>query len=206
MNKPGFRRWLRRSIIAIGCILGFILTAGLYFVRWTPYVFRPELSYKSEQLLPFYKATEWTLFSLSPKLVFADSPSDPVVSAPNVPELFYDHPILGKVATPITSDIKAIVADLDKSGKHWSGAVYACFSPRHGIRAVENGKVHDLLICYECASAEIYENSVQVGTIYLSSDHYDRNQNERFNAILIRAGIPTALPPQEKSLNSESDQ
>lgn len=66
MNKPVFRRWLRRSIIAIGCILGLILTAGLYFVRWTPYVLRPELSYKSDQLLPFYKATEWTLFSLSP--------------------------------------------------------------------------------------------------------------------------------------------
>ncbi|MEZ0385724.1 MAG: hypothetical protein ACAI34_01555 [Verrucomicrobium sp.] len=122
------------------------------------------------------------------------------------PELFHDYPVLGKMETPTTAETLAIVSDLDKSGKRWSGAVFACFSPRHGVRAVVNGSTHDLLICYECASAEIYKDSEQVGTVFLSSDHYDQRQNQRFNAILISTGIQTDLQPRNKPSDHESKQ
>jgi hypothetical protein len=36
------------------------------------------------------------------------------------------------------------------------GTVAACFIPRHGIRAVKEGKVLDLVICYECLQVEIH--------------------------------------------------
>lgn len=197
MNTPPKRHRFRNALIALGCLLGLVLAAGLSFVRWSPDIFRPEPTYHSDQLLPFFKATEWTLFSLSPRRVYSEESSASSQSTPTNPDLFYERPALGKLTTPVTADIRSIVTDLDHAGRNWSGAVAACFSPRHGVRAVVDGTVNDLLICYECASAEIYKDSVQVGTIYLSSDRYDGKQNERFNSILNAAGIPTEPPPQE---------
>lgn len=205
MNIPLIRRWLLRVFIVLASLLGLIAAGGWYLVRWQPQIFQ-DPRYQSDQLLPFFKATEWTLFSLSPRRVYSEVSSAHSNNAPTGPELFYDHPVLGKTTTSVTADLRAIVTDLDKSGKLWSGGVASCFSPRHGIRAAVDGAVHDLLICYECASAEIYKDSVQVGTIYLSSDHYDRKQNERFNAILTAAGIPTDLPPQARRPGDASKQ
>lgn len=197
MNTPFLRHWLLRIFIMLVSVLGLIAAGGWYLVRWQPHIFQ-DPRYQSDQLLPFFQATEWTLFSLSPRRVYSEeSSATSEISRPD-PDLFYERPALGKITTPVTADIRSIVTDLDNAGRHWSGAVAACFSPRHGVRAVVEGTVHDLLICYECASAEIYRDSVQVGTIYLSSDHYDGKQNERFNTILTAAGIPIDLPPQQR--------
>ncbi|WP_038167199.1 hypothetical protein [Verrucomicrobium sp. BvORR106] len=209
MNVPLIRRWLLRVFIVLVSLLGLIAAGGWYLVRWQPHIFQ-DPTYQSDQLLPFFKATEWTLFSLSPGQVYPEESPAPSDNATAGPELFYDHPVLGKTTTSVTPDLRAIVTDLDKSGKLWSGGVVSCFSPRHGIPAKVDSTVHDLLICYECASAQIYKDSVLMGTIYLSSDQYDQvqheKQNKHFNAILTAAGIPTDLPPQERHRGDASKQ
>ena len=45
------------------------------------------------------------------------------------------------------------------------GDPYACFNPRHGIRAVRNKKTVDLVICFECQQIDIYDEQGSEGLL-----------------------------------------
>lgn len=69
---------------------------------------------------------------------------------------FHGHEILGHA--PLNDDlVRSELVELVLRGIQESdGTVAACFEPRHGIRAVKEGKVLDMLICYECLQVEIH--------------------------------------------------
>lgn len=48
-----------------------------------------------------------------------------------------------------------------------------CFNPRHGVRARGYGKVVELVICFECASVEIFVNGEPAGLFLTSASPAD---------------------------------
>jgi hypothetical protein len=175
---------------------------------------KPKNDYTQEQLRPFLEAKTWTVFSLDPELIVDGKPlEDPfgapvpgskeqeVAPAPPKPKLppdqvFHDYAILGRHALSVTPEMKLIIQDLDRAGQLWGGGVPACYWPRHGIRVVEGGRVHDLQICYQCVTALLFVGTEQVGVIHFAGDGLKSPQAPNpnaLNAILKKAGIK--LPP-----------
>lgn len=69
---------------------------------------------------------------------------------------FHGYEILGHA--PLNDDVvrQELVELVLRGIQESDGRVAACFDPRHGIRAVKEGKVLDMLICYECLQVEIH--------------------------------------------------
>ena len=165
--------------------------------------------YRATDLLPFSKATEWTIFSLDPmpwdvgEDPFATSaPADgkPVEVKPPkrkaLPENeFHGFPILGQTKGPVTDNLKTVISTLDEAGRHWGGAIAACFNPRHGIRVTTDGVVYDMVICYECMSAEIYRGNDRIGAIYFATDPRSAPRPAYLNGALIGAKAKMPPPP-----------
>lgn len=63
----------------------------------------------------------------------------------------------------------------------------ACFSPRHGLRAVKNGKNLDLLICFSCGQSRCFIDMDEVANVSMAK----RPQNI-FNQIFADAGLKLA--------------
>lgn len=92
----------------------------------------------------FEKAAEFDLYSLDP----SDGGREAVG--------FHGWKILGK--TLVKEEVAKKVRDaVDKGRRESDGTVAKCFEPRHGIRIVREKKTYDLVICYACLSAEVYE-------------------------------------------------
>ncbi len=165
--------------------------------------------YRAADLLPFSKATEWTILSLDPMPwdigddPFATpAPSDgkPVEVKPpkkKVPpeQEFHGFPILGQAKVTVTEDLRTVISTLDEAGRHWTQAVAACFSPRHGIRVTSEGVIYDLVICYECMSADIYRADKKIGAIYFVTDARWLPRPAFLNGALIRAKVKMPPPP-----------
>lgn len=69
---------------------------------------------------------------------------------------FHGFEILGHAplnAPAVRSELVALVL---RGVQESDGTVAACFDPRHGIRVVKEGRVIDLLICYECLTIQIH--------------------------------------------------
>lgn len=74
---------------------------------------------------------------------------------------FHGYEILGHA--PLNDEVaRGELVELVLRGVQESdGTVAACFNPRHGIRAVKEGKVLDMLICYECLQIEIHFSELE---------------------------------------------
>lgn len=55
-------------------------------------------------------------------------------------------------------ELRREITKLVASGLAPEGGTDACFNPRHGIRAVVDGRTIEFVICYECRSLQIYED------------------------------------------------
>jgi hypothetical protein len=69
---------------------------------------------------------------------------------------FHGYRVLG--TTKVANDtqqtlIKAIDCAIAKTG-FWYEAI--CFEPRHGIRAAADGKIIDMVICFQCHRIDVY--------------------------------------------------
>ena len=62
-----------------------------------------------------------------------------------------------------------------------------CFVPLHALRTERLGYIREYVICFQCASIEIYENG-ELSRVVTTSAH----AKELFNSILVDAGIPLA--------------
>lgn len=146
------------------------------------YVYRKELTgtvnyYKSEQLTPFLKAGvgQLEVLDVNP---FWEKMKDLPSEEPLKPSLglFHGHHVVGRVVVSQEAElgmVKQAIRDIDHDGDHWGGSMAACFYPRHGIRLVrKDGANLDLLICYECARADIFRGDRKEGTVYLGYDVY----------------------------------
>jgi hypothetical protein len=84
-----------------------------------------------------------TLYSLYPK-------KTPCIDAKDEKRLFHDYPILLQMEIVSTADRREVLGAVRRGISESDGTVMRCFIPRHGLRIVENGRIIDYLICFEC--------------------------------------------------------
>jgi hypothetical protein len=101
-------------------------------------------------------------------------------------EYFHDFPVLGKVKINEPEKRKEIISALKRGIARSDGMAAKCFWPRHGIRAVQDGKTIDYVICFECYQLEAYLDSETKGLTTT------REPQKVFNRHLREAGIPMA--------------
>jgi hypothetical protein len=129
----------------------------------------------------FQKAAEFDLYSLDPSPEGRNEKS---------PERFHGWTVFGK--TTLKSDAAKTIHDaIEKGRKDSDGKVAACFNPRHGVRIVQDQKTYDLVICFECLSAEVYESDKQIGSFLTTS-----TPAKVLNKALTDAKVP--LPKQKE--------
>ncbi len=67
-------------------------------------------------------------------------------------ESFHGYPVLGKTEISLPEQRRELLTALNEAIKQHEGKPMAkCFWPRHAIRAIENGKTIDYIICFECS-------------------------------------------------------
>ena len=166
--------------------------------------------YKAADLLAFTKATEWTIFSLDPmpqdleEDPFATpAPADGKAAEIKPPKKkvppehgFHGFPVLGQTKVTVSDELKSVISTIDEAARHWTGSVAACFRPRHAIRVVSDGIVHDLVICFECMSADLYRANKKVGSIDFVTDARWLPRPALLNSALIRAKVKMPPPPR----------
>ncbi|WP_227254865.1 hypothetical protein [Frigoriglobus tundricola] len=123
------------------------------------------------------KADQLELLSLNPK----NEPEDK-----RGKDTFHNYKILGQT-TVKGDDRKALLAALLDGVKNSGSGSAACFNPRHGIRAVHDGKTTDLVICFECTNIVVY-----VGDKREQEVHTTRTPQKTFDKILTDAKVPLA--------------
>ena len=98
----------------------------------------------------FAAAKEFELYSLDPN------------SQEKGREKFHGWHILGKTLLKGEDLIKVRDA-VEKGRKESNGDVAGCFSPRHGIRIVQEKVTIDLVICFACLSATVFDGETRIG-------------------------------------------
>ena len=79
---------------------------------------------------------------------------------------FYGYEILGSVAIDNLST-QAEIVDAFKRGiaDNPEQVAAACFAPRHGVRVMYDGKVHEFVICFECDITTWYVDGTRAGNM-----------------------------------------
>jgi hypothetical protein len=129
------------------------------------------------------KAESFDLYSLDPMRGKGDK----------VPEDgFRGYKVLGKTTVKDADTRKKLVATLKKGIAENKGMVAACFNPRHGIRVTHDGNTYDLVICFECMSANVYARDKQDGSFLLTD-----SPQSAFNKVLTDAKVPLPKAPAD---------
>lgn len=81
----------------------------------------------------------------------------PVEQKDNSAENFHGSPVLGKTEITDAATRREIIAAIKKGMADSDGTMAKCFWPRHAIRAMENGKTTDYVICFQCLQLAIHE-------------------------------------------------
>lgn len=133
-----------------------------------------------EQLLD--KAETFELVSLDP-----DNRGKGVVAKDG----FQGWKVLGKTSVK-DEERKRLTAALRLSVEDNFGIAAACFIPRHGIRLKGDGKTVDLVICFECLSAQVFVDGKR-GKGFLTTNE----PRAAFDAVLKTAGVKLPKPAKE---------
>jgi hypothetical protein len=135
---------------------------------------------REENVLPesvlkiLFKAEQFELLSLLP---------EPEKTKPN--DHFHGYTVLGKTAIKNDMARKKLIESFSKG---MEGAINPakCFEPRHGIRATQDGKTVDLVICFACSQFYVHDASGK-STKYL----VNATPQSGFDKMLKEAGIQT---------------
>ena len=74
-------------------------------------------------------------------------------------DMFHGWPVLGKVEVNEAADRQLIMTAFEPDERE---DVKDCFWPRHGVRAIQDGKTTDYLICFECNWVHVFNGEVEV--------------------------------------------
>jgi hypothetical protein len=97
------------------------------------------------------------------------------------------YPVLGRVRVDDPAD-RAALFDALQSSSRWGLNVPAlCFDPHHAIRATRDGHTTDVLVCFACFQAQVWQDGKQVGGFTIG-----RSPRGTFDAVLRKAGVPLA--------------
>jgi hypothetical protein len=118
---------------------------------------------------------------------------DPSVDRETVKDGFHGWKVLGKTAVKDADVRKQLVAALAKGAAENKGEVAKCFNPRHGIRATQDKKTVEMVICFECLQAHVYIDKSDKNTAGFLTN---KSPQPAFDKVLKDAGVP--LPDQAK--------
>jgi len=185
---------------AIGILLVTAISfAAIYPIKWylrnrlekpTPTQIQKAFPKNTRDI--FEHSDKFILLSLAGMEASLPSPFESVsfipASDPNLlaGSMFHNYRVLGQTEIDdenIQERIRAIFDD-GITDRHFSSA---CFSPKHGIRAVKNGQTLDIVICFHCSLAKMYLNNKPVADYHFGSIH-----QPDFDAILKDANVPLA--------------
>jgi hypothetical protein len=71
-------------------------------------------------------------------------------------EGFHGYKVLGSVKLEKKADREKLLKAFYKGIDDSDGTVAACFIPRHGLRAKVDGKLIEIVICFQCLSMRVY--------------------------------------------------
>jgi hypothetical protein len=165
-----------KRVILIGVAVGLPAAVTLA-VYWAA---ARDNSIPKDALEAFEKATEFEMYSLDPGRVPAKDAGT---------GLFHQWKVLGKT-TVKGDEVKTVRTAVVKGAEDSDGMVAACFNPRHAIRIVHDKKTFDLVICYECLSARVYEGDKIIGSFLTT-----RSPEKTLTKVLTDAKVP--LPKAE---------
>jgi len=123
------------------------------------------------------KATELEIYSVDP--------------APSKDGEFHGFKILGKTTIKDADKRKELLTKIDAGLANSKGGA-KCFDPRHGIRAVHDGKTVDLVICFACSWVYVYSDQEKREVVLETGS----DAQELLNKILTDAGVK--LAPKDK--------
>lgn len=120
------------------------------------------------------QSKQLTLLSLEPQASFGRAKRP-----------FHDHEVLGRLILSGQDKAALIASFYDGLAPARADISLGCFSPRHGLRAVKDGRALDLLICFSCRQFIASVNGKQVGYYQFISN----SPQPMFNQALANAGI-----------------
>ena len=114
---------------------------------------------------------------------------DPNRSTTVPPDNFHGWKVLGRVSVEDAATRKKLNDALRDGARGNDGMAAACFNPRHGIRATPaaGGQPTDLVICFECLSANVYQGGQKTGS-FLTTE----SPQPTFDRVLRAANVPLA--------------
>jgi hypothetical protein len=133
------------------------------------------LSPAAKELLAHAK--EFELLSLDP--LFHGSPEE---KTPN----FHGFKVLGSTRVTNREECQKIGNEIAAAvARAFEYLKALCFIPRHGIRASADGKVIEMLICFECYQIKVYVDGTLVQSVATTP-----GPQKRINAVLRAANVP----------------
>lgn len=97
---------------------------------------------------------------------------------------FHGWKVLGKTSVKNADTGKPLMSALKKGIADSDGIAAACFNPRHGVRAIVDGKTVDLVICFECFSLQVFEGDKKHSVLTT------RSPQASFDQVLRDAKVP----------------
>jgi hypothetical protein len=118
---------------------------------------------------------------------------DPTPPKEKLKDAFHGWNVLGKTVVKDAETCKKLVATLKKGVEENDGRVAKCFNPRHGIRAVYDGKTADFVICFECLQGHTYLGDKEVEAFLITD-----SPAAGFDKVLKDAKVPLPEKPKNK--------
>jgi hypothetical protein len=138
---------MKKLVLALGVTLAVALFACVTFRN----AIEDKLPSSCIRILRAPESME--LLALDPRPIDARPVADRNVPSERV---FHGYEILGHAPLIGVKPRRKLTEVVFKGILESDGKVAACFNPRHGLRAVREGQVVDLLICYECLQVEVH--------------------------------------------------
>jgi hypothetical protein len=138
------------------------------------------------------KIPEWARAALEKADQFELLSLDPDRRQEKPKDDFHGWKVLGRTQVKDADTRKKLVAALKKGVGANDGAVANCFNPRHGIRAVHEGKTIDFAICFECLQVKAYAEEKREGGFLTTG-----SPQPVFDQVLREAGVPLAAAAKQ---------
>jgi hypothetical protein len=151
--------------------LGIFVVLGAVYWLWPRHDFKMPPPSELQAVFPgrsrqiLENSQQFTLISLAPLPYFE----------PKAKDYWHGFRVLGQTVVTNQDQRADLIAALYDS-MAGEGATKACFSPRHGIRAVRDGNPIDLVICFSCGLMKVYTpyGQAEGGVTKPSQKYFDR--------------------------------
>lgn len=120
--------------------------------------FGNELSEEYRQIL--FQATELELVAVDPAWPTKESRADPAT--------LHGYTVRGRATITDRAKRLELLTSLADGARENNGMVAACFNPRHALIAKHDGKVCEIIICFECLTFQVWDGTDKVESVDLS--------------------------------------